>query len=380
MMKEEVNDGGRTRKKLAPDPKISPHVRRLFDLGLENKTESQIAKTLNEEGIPGPGGKKWTAKRVHDALHNRHYEGTIVWGQSSDKEPPVVTPNAHQGIVTPEEFERIQELLRSRAHEVSNPRHSGSQHLLSGLVKCRQCGAPYTYTYQVKNDKIYWYLVCRTRKEEGEEVCDSPRLPKEAFETEVMNAVLEDITTQDNIKQAIQALEEESGDHQRKEMSRLDDAEKRLQNVSARRQKLYLAYENEDITYEEYSARNAELREMESKTKAEKERVEETMDDRVIILADPEAVLAHTEEINEFLRTEEPLRCRPWLKHFIRWFWIKPGWATVRYTIPLPPGSPHAGQTRRRIALGEKVRPSTRSGPPPRGATRTPGGLCRGTS
>ena len=62
MMKEEVNDGGRTRKKLAPDPKTSPHVRRLFDLGLENKTESQIAKTLNEEGIPGPGGKNGQPK------------------------------------------------------------------------------------------------------------------------------------------------------------------------------------------------------------------------------------------------------------------------------------------------------------------------------
>jgi DNA invertase Pin-like site-specific DNA recombinase len=336
MMKEEVNDGDRTRKKLTPDPKTSPHVRRLFDMGLENKTESQIAKTLNEEGIPGPGGKKWTAKRVHDVLHNRHYEGTIVWGKRSDKEPPVVTPNAHQGIVTPEEFERIQELLRSRAHEVSNPRHSGSQHLLSGLVKCRQCGAPYTYTYQVKNDKIYWYLVCRTRKEEGEEVCDSPRLAKEDFEQRVMDAILNDILTQDNIQLAIEELATDKDSSQNKGMRLLDDADKRLQSVGYRRDRLYLAYENGDIAYEKYAGRNAELKEMEDQISADKDGIMETLDDRVIILENPDVVLAYSKELVQFLRTEEPLRCRPWLTRFIKRIWIEPHWATVQYRIPLP--------------------------------------------
>ena len=50
----------------------------------------------------------------------------------------MIAPNSHPGIVTPEEFAKVQELLKSRAPDVKNPGNVGSEHLLSGLVKCRQ--------------------------------------------------------------------------------------------------------------------------------------------------------------------------------------------------------------------------------------------------
>ena len=56
----------------------------MFDCALEDKTEGQIAKTLNAEGVPSASGDPWKANRVHDALTNRHHEGTIVWAIDSD--------------------------------------------------------------------------------------------------------------------------------------------------------------------------------------------------------------------------------------------------------------------------------------------------------
>ena len=88
----------------------------------------------NREGIPNAGGGRWNSKRVHDVLTNLHYAGAIAWGAWTDD--PVMTPGAHRGIVEPGEFDRVQELLRSRVHTQVHPRHAGSRHAFSGLLKC----------------------------------------------------------------------------------------------------------------------------------------------------------------------------------------------------------------------------------------------------
>jgi DNA invertase Pin-like site-specific DNA recombinase len=366
MMKVPEEDGGKIRYKLAPDPETSPHIRRLFDLGLEDKSEKQITKALNKEGIPAPGGGEWRPNRVHDALTNRHYEGTIVWGLSSVHGPPTITPNAHPGIVTPEEFEKVQQLLRDRAPEVTHPRHAGSEHLLSELGKCRRCGSNYTYATASREGKTYIYLVCATRKAKGPDGCDSPWLPSADFEQKVMNAILEDILTEEHTRRLIDALRAEEGDSHTQETRHLDDIEKRLEGILRRRDKLYMAFENEEISFEKYSARNRELKDLEDRTRAEREQAQAAMGDQAIILENPDAVLEHIGDLNRFLRTEEPLRCRSWLKRFVECIWIEPGRATIRHRIPLPEGSPRAGQTRRQIELGKEVIPSTRSGPPAR--------------
>ena len=136
-----------------------------------------------------------------------------------------------------------------------------------------------------------------------------------------------------------------------------------LQTAPIKTATVVLAYENCDIDYQRYSARNAELKQREDQINTEKDRIIETLDDEAIILENPDAVLAYSKELVHFLRTEEPQRCRPWLTRFIKRIWIEPDWATVHYRIPLPEGSPYAGLTKRRIPLTNKVRPSTRLGP-----------------
>ena len=364
---EVTDDDGKTRYKLAPDPITGPYVRRLFDLGLEGKTVGQATKSLNAESVPGPNGKPWKAKRAHDALTNLHYDGTIVWGKSSTKFDPVITPNSHVGIITPEEFARVQELLKARAPDVKNPRHAGSEHLLSGMVKCRQCGSSYTYATAGKKKEIYRYLVCDKRKNEGIAGCDSPWLPKDEFETLVMDKTLSDILVANTIDPALQELRAESGGPVTKAQREADDKEKRLADIDRRQDRIFMAYENGEVDLERYGKRNRELEDAKSRIQAEHQKDKDTTGQTAIILENPATVLAYTQELNEFLRTEEKTRCKPWLESFIKYIWVEPGRGTVQYRIPLPGGSRFSGQTRRTFDLGEKVRRSTRSGPPTRG-------------
>ena len=366
MMKVKVPDGKKERNKLAPDPQTAPHMRRMFDLALENSTEGQIAKILRAEGIPGAGGGPWKANRVHDALTNRHYEGTIVWAIDSDD--PVIAPNSHPGIVTPEEFAKVQELLKSRAPDVKNPGNVGSEHLLSGLVKCRQCGSSYNYAPGgYKNGEIRRYLVCDKRKHFGIEGCDSPRLHMDRFENTVMDETLSDILIPDNIDQALQQLRDESESLVTKAQRDLAEIEKRLRDIDNRQDRIFMAYENGKVNLERYGRRNQELEDDKGLILAEHQNAIASMGEDAVILENSSTVLEYTRELNEFLRSEEKERCKPWLESFIRCIWVEPGRGIMQYRIPLPGGSRFEGQTRRTFELAEKVRVSTRSAPPTRG-------------
>lgn len=78
------------RYRLAPDPSTRHIIRRIMDLALQHKTESQISRALAEEGILNASGKPFPTNRIHDVLTNRHYEGTIVWGKNPDGTPATV--------------------------------------------------------------------------------------------------------------------------------------------------------------------------------------------------------------------------------------------------------------------------------------------------
>ena len=101
-------------------------------------------------------------------LHNLHYAGIIVWSSDTDDDDgPAICPDAHPGIVTKEEFDKVQRLLVARRHEPkepskdNNPRELGSSYLLSGIISCQLCGGK----IQPKPAKSgqYAYYTCRTR-------------------------------------------------------------------------------------------------------------------------------------------------------------------------------------------------------------------------
>ena len=365
MMKEKVLDGEKWRTKLKPDPKTKHIIRRIFDLALQDQSEGQIQDSIKGEGLLGPNGNPWRSKRIHDVLTNPHYEGTIVWGASSEINPPTICEKAHEGIVTPEEFAKVKDNLKSRAPDVINPAATGSDKLLSQLGKCRQCGASYNYATAGKGDKIYRYIVCTNRKDNRtgtEGWCDSPYLPAELFEEFTLDVVYEDILALPKLEVAIEELRKHSGSLHNPD-TRLDEIRERIAEIDQRMAKLYIAWENEDIEYEFYANRNRVLRDSKAKAQEDLNRTGSGLDDTSVILNDPQAVLDHSAEVKSFLQNETPVRARGWLNSFLKRYWVEPGYVTYEYSLPMPPGSANAGLTRHRVPLDEDFRPTTRQAP-----------------
>jgi hypothetical protein len=86
--------------------------------------ERQIAGYLDAKGIPSPGGVRWTASAVRHILTNEQYAGAVVYNRTTQRlktkrrtnprEDWIVTPGAHEPVISVDLFEAAQRILESR--------------------------------------------------------------------------------------------------------------------------------------------------------------------------------------------------------------------------------------------------------------------------
>jgi len=148
-------------------------VSRIFAEFANGQSPRAIAKRLNAEGIPGPGGRPWgdttirgQAERGTGVLNNAFYVGLLEWNRCSYVKDPrtgkrVARPNPREKweikevpqlrIVDDELWQRVkarQEMLRFAIGRDSGGNALNRAHrrhfLLSGLLVCGSCGGGYT--------------------------------------------------------------------------------------------------------------------------------------------------------------------------------------------------------------------------------------------
>ena len=188
------------------DPDQAQVVQRIFTLFAAGSSPIAIAKTLNREGIPGPGGKAWqdTTIRGHAGrgtgiLRNELYIGRLVWNRMRFIRDPVsgkrvsrmnppgewITRDVPQlRIIDQETWQQVQGRLgairdASGANDPQRPDFwtgRRPQHILTGKLFCGSCGG-------VFGNSGRDYLACNAAKKQA--VCNNHR--------SIRRRVLEDI-------------------------------------------------------------------------------------------------------------------------------------------------------------------------------------------
>jgi DNA invertase Pin-like site-specific DNA recombinase len=162
-------DGEVVRGLREPDPAEAGVVRRIFEDYAAGRSPRAIAKGLNEEGVPGPGGGPWFASTIRGRpargcglLRNPVYIGRLVWNRSRTLKDPVTgrirrrrnvldslveTEVPALRLVTDELWARVQARLADAAAETIAERSVAAfwdrrrpKHLLTGKVVCGVCG------------------------------------------------------------------------------------------------------------------------------------------------------------------------------------------------------------------------------------------------
>jgi site-specific DNA recombinase len=184
-----VRDGNKDRVKLEPEEHQSEVVKRLFSDVLKGKGLKELGKELQANGIASPTGKSWGKTTLYHILTNEVYTGTSVWGRVSQnpKITPVRCENAFPALVSRNDFNLVQNLLKERASAQYYPRRTSSKFLLSGLAHCGECGKALV-GQDAKNGKFSYY-VCGTLMKRGAGTCRAKYLNAPKFEGVVIEEI-----------------------------------------------------------------------------------------------------------------------------------------------------------------------------------------------
>ena len=196
-------------------------VRRIFSDYASGKGYEKIAHQLNAEGIPSPQNRNWAKSGVREMLYNEAYLGHRIWNrvrrnkkvQRGTKKPKpreewVIKENAHEAIIGPDMWQAVEDRRKDLRYFIemgkSNGKGARSPHMLSGLMRCEQCGANYIVTSSVKRGHRISYYRCSTNANKGKSVCANARtVRKDRIEEQVVQLLANELLTPKHITELI---------------------------------------------------------------------------------------------------------------------------------------------------------------------------------
>jgi site-specific DNA recombinase len=242
--------GQRTKKKLEIEPREAETVRLIFKLFLEGDGRSgpmgvkHIASWLNAHAFKFGNGLFYTSA-VHAILTRDTYSGTHYFNRHDSRTRQArprsewIEQTAPQ-IIPPNEFNRVQELLYARRPNVTPPRTSNSEVLLTGLARCECCGSP----LMVRTGKggRYRYYACASHRLKGKTACFAPvAIPEALLDDQVLTALSGQLMTPERLPVLLQ----EARKHQRAtttgNLQRRSALRKRLKELDTQADRLYAA-------------------------------------------------------------------------------------------------------------------------------------------
>ncbi len=198
--------------KLVIDEEVSDVVRFIFTEYNKGNGLSYIARRLNEKQIECPSIYKqrtckfhcktltglWGHETVKSILTNRVYIGELIQRKGEmvsykvkkyiqlPKSEHIIKENAHEAIISKEEFNLAQSILKAKMHKRHDKQFT--DHLLSGILYCPRCGNKYRYQKQngLKDDMV---AVCSLYNRYGKEYCSRVAIR----ESKLNNAVKDDL-------------------------------------------------------------------------------------------------------------------------------------------------------------------------------------------
>ncbi len=191
------------RHKIVIDEDAAKVVKQIFDLSANGYGVDTIAQKLTDMNIPTPTIYKqqnglnyknpndntyskngiWSTTTIKRILNNESYVGTLIQGREkkvsykskkvvlAPKSEWIIIENNHEPIITPEMFNKTQELLQHRRKTCKTT--SGKYfmpHLFSGRIKCMDCNSTMAKT-SGRLAGGYDYFICQLSRKSKQSKC-----------------------------------------------------------------------------------------------------------------------------------------------------------------------------------------------------------------
>lgn len=199
----------------------SRFVKRMFELyGSGLYSLESLRQLLAKEGLRSRGGSLLSKSRTAEILGDPFYVGKVRWNGK-------VYPGKQEALVSNELFEAVQRILKGK----TAPSKTKHFYLLSGFVRCEDCGGLITWERQKKT--VYGH--CNTYR-----ACAKRKWYKEAdFETVIKQTLfslqIEDKVLAERLSEALRASYKNTAEYRQKALQELnacvDRANQRLERL-----------------------------------------------------------------------------------------------------------------------------------------------------
>lgn len=222
---------------LIVNPYEAEQVKKIYEWYLAGGSLKSVTDRLNAEGYTNRYGSYSSWSSVRNILENETYLGRIHYGD-------VVYENAHEALVTEEQFEAVQRLRKSRRDQYGQSAFQ-SKHLLTGMLYCGHCGG----RYYLRNSGRYTYYACYSRSKQIKSMIKDPNCKNKNWKGPELE---EKIDAQ--IVALLQSpdIAEELAAQKPKKVQTNENAvlEKRIAEIDRQINKLMGLYQNDDIPAE----------------------------------------------------------------------------------------------------------------------------------
>ena len=184
------------------------------------------------------------------------------------------------------------------------------------------------------------------------------------MESLIIYNIRENILTESNIRDLVKIVDEEMDGEAREQRKKLKMIRKELDEVKRRLGEIWQLIETTDMEMADAADRIREHRERKEKLEAAEGEARTILARRRVTLDRMETITAFSQDISEYLRTSELTGTRTFIRSFVREIEVRPGTATIHYTIPTPEDSPIGGGDVAKVALNGGVRNMVQDGGP----------------
>lgn len=272
--------------KIVIDEYAAGVVRDIYQWKISGMSQQRIADKLNDMGVLSPAEYKkscgikysanlqtkkqaiWSAVAITRILTNESYTGTLIQGKVTtpnykvkktvikDEEDWAVIPNAFEAIITKEQFDMVQEILKKDTRVAPDKK---SVYLFSGIAVCGDCGRQMSRKVSTVSGKKYVYYMCSANKKEG--VCSSHRIREDELEKAVvtyLNSYIDELENIQHFLEFIDKLPYQEVNVKRLNM-RIVQLEEDVQKYEKLKVSVYEDLKDELISKEEYISMKQEF-------------------------------------------------------------------------------------------------------------------------
>jgi len=301
-------------------------VRTIFEKYASGTGYNQILDYLNSNGFKSKRGRAFGKNSLHDLLKNEKYMGKFIFNKKlekdvSGKRSPQLKPvdewiiivGGLPAIIDEDIFNKVQAKL------LSNKRKAGSFkakeiYLLSGLIKCGECGASmYSNSHHEGRHKSRYsaYMCSNSANYKG---CNNIRIRKEYIENYVLDE-LEDKLFSDTALNSLCAMLSEYNDRKISETAFImDAAQEELDDISNKINKIIQFIMESDLSIETV---REEMKQLEVRKRSLKAQIKEiSTSNNTTILAE-EMIRELVHKSKESVQNRDIQECRQFLHSFV---------------------------------------------------------------